>query len=357
MLVAGAMAVCAPPASGAVQAQTERPQASAAAGVPARTDERLAAAVQALEAGRSAAALELAEAVEREHPETAGLQYVLGSALYRLGRMVSAERALQKAVAADGANAEATQLLGLALYRLGRPKDALVYLERAKHDAGPTQNAGTEDSDAAFVLGMCYVDTNELNKARAAFASQYGYPVESAAAYLLEGQLLLRANLQIAAQSAGEQALARSPHLPLAHYLLGEIALARQDLAQALVHFKAEIENNPGYSRTFDRLGDAYLRQDDLRNAQVALNRAIILDPAQTGPYILLGKLMLHKSDPATAILYLRRAERMDSGNYMTHALLGQALRATKQTQEAAREMQTAVDLQHAETPKVTDPR
>lgn len=335
-----------------VLSRTSSAQTASALGTDAATarrgavDPRLVRATEALEAGRAAAALELAQAVEREHPETPGLHYVLGSALYRMGRMVPAERALRLAVAEDASNVEAMRLLGLVLYRLGRPKDALGYLER-------TQGTDGGDSDAAFVLGMCYVDTNDLNKARVSFASQYGYATESAAAYLLAGQLLLRANLQIPAQGAGEQALARSPHLPLAQYLLGEIALARQDFPHALEHFRAEIENNPGYARTYDRLGDTFLRQNDLRRAQEALNRAIILDPAQTGPYILLGKLMLRKADPATAILYLRRAERMDGSNYMTHALLGQALRATKQVEEAARETQMAVDLQHAEAPKL----
>ena len=316
---------------------------------PAATGDRLADAMRALEGGHAGEALGLAEVVQRERPGTPGLNYVLGSALYRLGRLVEAERALRLAVVEDGKNTDAMQLLGLALYRLGRPRDALPYLEQAR-------GTHTEDSDAAYILGMCYVDTNDLNKARASFASQYGYAADSAAAYLVEGQLLLRGNLLLQAETAGEQALALSGHLPLAHYLLGEVALARQDFAHAIEHFRAEIENNPGYARSYDRLGDAYLRQGDLRSAQVALNRAIILEPAQTGPYILLGKLMLRKSDPATAILYLRRAEKMDANNYMTHALLGQALRATKQVDEATRETQRAVDLQGADATKIEAP-
>ena len=117
------------------------------------------------------------------------------------------------------------------------------------------------------------------------------------------------------------------PDLPLAHQLLGEVALARAQLPEAIMELNRERELNPLNGSVYDRLGDAYVRSGDDEKAREALSRAVLLEPNATGPYILLGKVMLNQQNYLLAELYLERAVSMDPGNYMAHTLLGQAYR------------------------------
>jgi predicted Zn-dependent protease len=102
----------------------------------------------------------------------------------------------------------------------------------------------------------------------------------------------------------------------------------------------------------YDRLGDAYLRNGQYEEAQQALNRAVLLEPNSTAPYILLGETFLKLNHPIEALHYLDHAVKMDPSSYLIHNLLGQAYKATGQVEEANREFQLVVDLQHNTPPQ-----
>jgi tetratricopeptide (TPR) repeat protein len=188
--------------------------------------------------------------------------------------------------------------------------------------------------------------------ARHAFATQYGFGGDTAEAYLLAGRLFLRRELRNEAAVQAKKAVELNPNIPLAHELLGEVALASGDLEDAVKELEAERKINPLNGDLYDRLGDAYLRSGQYEQAQTALNRAVLLEPSATGPYILLGETLLKLKDPIQALHYLIRAEKMDPSNYITHNLLGQAYKATGQMAEANREFKLVVDIQHRDEPK-----
>src|SRR6202012_5045679 len=141
-------------------------------------------------------------------------------------------------------------------------------------------------------------------------------------------------------QQFAAKALELDPQLPLAHELLGEVALAGEHLDVAIAEFEKERQRNPLDGSIYDRLGDAHIRAGDYTKAQQSLQRALLLEPNATGPYILLGKVLLKQKDPANAMMYLERAEKMDPGNYMTHSLLGQVYRSLGRAEDASREIQ-----------------
>lgn len=270
-----------------------------------------------------------------------------GSALYALDRFGEAEQAFALAMADDPADREAVQLRGLTLFRLGRPADAIPLLEKSHAWTGSTK------VDPAYVLALCYIDTRRYDDARHAFAEQYAFPPDSAAAHLLAARMLLRREYVAIAQAEARKALALDPTLPLAHRLLGEIALASASPAEAIAEFEQERQRNPLDGSTYDRLGDALSRAGDYPRAQAMLERALLLEPTSTGPYILLGKVLLRQADPASAAGYLERAERMDPANYMTHSLLAQAYRTMGRTEDARRETDLSAKLQSGPEPKL----
>ena len=280
-----------------------------------------------------------------------GLDRVRGLALYALNRFPDADAAFAAALAADPHDEEAAQMRGLTLFRMGRPAAAIPLLE------GGREMQARSKVDPNYLLALCYMDTRRYDDARRAFAAQYGFPPDSAPAYLLAARMLLRREYLPMANEFAAKAVALDGRLPLAHGLLGEIALAGNHLDVAIAEFEQERQQDPLEPSMYDRLGDAYSRAARYAEAQQSLQRAVLLEPNATGPYILLGKVMLKRGDPVGAMTYLQHALVMDDANYMTHSLLAQAYRGLGRTDEAARETATAEKLQAASEPKLDSPK
>jgi Flp pilus assembly protein TadD len=65
-----------------------------------------------------------------------------------------------------------------------------------------------------------------------------------------------------------------------------------------------------------------------------------------------MGKVLQKKGETELAIRALQRAANMDPNNSMTHHLLGQAYRDMGQSDDAARELKLAEQLQDAQNAK-----
>ena len=301
--------------------------------------------------GHAADALKQLDALAGQKPAVAGVDTLRGTALYLQNRFAEADAAFASALKQNPRDEEATQMRGLTLFRLGKPADAIPLLEAA-HSWTPETK-----TDPSYVLALCYIDTRRYDDARHAFASQYGFAPDSAAAYLLAARMLLRREYLPVAKEFALKALELDPQLPLAHSLLGEIALAGEHVDEAIAEFEKERIRNPLEGSIYDRLGDAYTRAGDYTHAQQALQQALLLEPNTTGPYILLGKAFLKGQDAVNAALYLERAEKMDPSNSITHALLAQAYRQLGRTEDANRQNEIAQKLQSANQPRLDNVR
>lgn len=336
------------PAAAHAQSNTASPKLEAGLGT---ADSSQAQARADLEKGKYPEAIALLQQVAAANPKQKGVDHDLGLAYYRSGKLEKARDSFARAIAADSADLESVQMEGLTLFRMGQPKAAVPYLERVRNWA-PDANA-----DANYVLGLCYLNSRDFDHARGAFAAQYGVPADSAAAYLLLAQMLMAANLPEQAADAARKALQLTPALPLAHFLIGEVALYKSDIESATREFEAERAINPAYAPVYDRLGDLYSRVGKDELAQQCLMKSISLDRSSTGPFILMGKVLMDRKDPQSAVLYLRHAEKMDPSNFITHNLLGQAYRTLGQEQEARQEFDAAAKIHAAEDEKVTIPQ
>ncbi len=301
-----------------------------------------------IDTGHADEALKTIADLREKHQEIRGLDRVEGLAFYAESKLPQADAAFAAALKEDSNDIESAQMRGLTLFRLGRPADAIPLLELA----GAQGSLGKADPN--YILALCYMDTHRYDDARHAFAAQFGFPPDSAEAYLVAARMLLRREYLPIAQSYAQKSVELEPSLPLAHELLGEIALAGNHLDEAISQFEQEKAHNPLEGSIYDRLGDAYNRAAKYDEAQRSLQEAILLEPNSTGPYILLGKTMLRKGDAVAAATYLQRAEQMDPANYITHSLLGQAYRLLGRHDEATRETETAQRLQTASEPKLS---
>ena len=91
----------------------------------------------------------------------------------------------------------------------------------------------------------------------------------------------MRRELRDQAGVEATKALALEPNLPLAHELLGEVALAHGD-GNGDQGIRTRTDDRSNESRLYDRLGDAYVRTGQYEKAQEALNRAVLLEPSAT---------------------------------------------------------------------------
>ena len=306
-------------------------------------EERVAALNEArrlVNAGKPDAAVEALRTLPAGDPQAALLR---GVAHYHASHPVQAIDALTPAVAKlpEGSRErrEAVQVLGLASYLAGRIAEAIPYLEQ-------TRQWAEGNPELSYVLGMAYVQTRQADKARDTWARSFGVPPASAAAHLLAAQMMVRAELEELADAELKQALVLDPRLPRANLLLGQTALFRGRLDQAVALFKRELEINPGDSMAFYRLGDAYTRQLKWDEALAALQKSVWINPYFSGPYILLGKTYTRKGDLAAAEGMLRQAIAYDPNNKAAHYMLGRLLQQAGRTEEARRELETAERLQ-----------
>ncbi|MGB8259607.1 MAG: tetratricopeptide repeat protein [Terracidiphilus sp.] len=336
-------ALLAPNLQGQTQAPAQPATAASASDAQAPALSPFQTAQELAGKGRLEKAQAILDELSAKAPEQAGVERLRGMIFYQQEKFPEAVEAFIKAEAQDPADRESAEMHGVILFRQGKAGEAIPFLERA-HMAVERANV-----DPQYVLGLCYADVQRYDDARHAFAGQFGFAPDSAEAYLVAGRLFIRRELTMEAARQTRKALELNPSLPGAHQLLGEVALAKADVAAAIKELEAERKINPLNAVMYDRLGDAYLRNGQFAEAQQSLNRAVLLEPNATAPYILLGEVFLKLKQPIQALHYLDHAVKMDPSNYITHNLLGQAYKATGQLAEANREFKMVVDLQHSQ--------
>ena len=299
-----------------------------------------------IDSGKLEEAIQKLKQLRAATPEAKGVEHRLGAAYYKKGDFLEAESAFARAIEENPQDREAIQLRGLSLFQLGRPEEAIPYLKQVQSWIGGA------NVDASYVLGLCYLHTQNYEEARRSFAQVYGVPPESAPAHLFLARMLLRQGYDPIAEQNAQRAAAIDPKLPLVHYLLGEFYLYKSNVQKAIEEFALEQKLNPAYAGTYDRLGDSYSRIGRYDDAERALQRAILLDATATGPYILMGKVLIKKKDFLSATTYLQKALRMDPANYISHHLMGEAYRGLGRNAEAEQELKKSEELQSAQGSK-----
>lgn len=308
---------------------------------PADLDPILAEARALLNAGHSEAALDKLRSVDASRDARVAL--LLGVAYYHDSQPARAIEQLSPLAEtfpdASPERREAVQVLGLSRYLAGHVAESIPLLEQ-------TRGWAEGNAELTHILGMAYIQTLQLAKARELWAAAFGLAPDSAAGRLVTAQMMIRAQLDELAEAELKAALEKDPRLPRANLLLGQTAIFRGRLDEGLARLRREIEINPGDAMAFYRMGDAYSRQLKWDEAVAALQRSIWLNPFFSGPYVLLGKAYSKRGDRVAAEGMLRQAIQYDPNNKTAHYLLGQLLQLAGRSDEARRELEIAEGLQ-----------
>jgi tetratricopeptide (TPR) repeat protein len=265
-----------------------------------------------------------------------------GVEFYRQRQFSKTIESLERAVATEKPGTpeyrESAVILGQSYYLTARLPLAAAWLQKAVDD-------GVRSNEVFYMLGNCYIQQREPVKSRAAFAAMFSVPFESAAAHLLTAQFMIRQEFEEFAQNELARAVELDPKMPQAHYLLGMMAIFRNELDKGIEEMRQEISINPGFAMAHYKLGDAYTRREDWDAAIPPLQRSVWLNPDYSGPYILLGKAYFKKKDLGSAEGMLRRAIKLDSANYQAHYMLGQVLIEAGKPEEGRRMLEESQKL------------
>src|SRR5207249_3995839 len=279
--------------------------------------------------GKQDEAISLLEESVRREPKVAGLEAQLGKAYYQKRDFHQAVIHFEMAARQQPEDGETTQLLGLSFYSLGQWAKAIPYLEKVQ------SRIPESEIDGPYLLGICYLHTQQPQKARGALARMFSVSPESAMAHLMLAKMMMRERNEEEAIPELQRALNIDPSLPMAHFLLGEIHLFKSNPQLALEEFKKELEVNPTVWLVYWRLGDAYSRLEKYDEAEKALKQSIWLNGTFTGSYILLGQIELKKNDWELAVGFLERALKLDPQNYLAHYSLARAYQQLGRNDEA----------------------
>jgi tetratricopeptide (TPR) repeat protein len=307
---------------------------------PTLDAETVSAIRRLIDEGHAAKAIERLQTLDKSQPTIA---HLLAVAYYHADDHLRAIDLLTSNIAklATGSleRREAEQILGLSLYAAGRLADAIPYLEA-------TRVWAASNLELQYMLGLAYLQTAKIDRAREALAITFGVLPNSPAAQLVTAQMLIRLNLDAAAEEELTRALKQDPRLPQAQYLLGQVAMFRGRLDESAGWSKRELDINPGNAMAWYQLGDVYVRQSKWDDAVTALQRSLWINPFYSGPYILLGRAYIKKGQPSTAEGMLRRAIQYDPNNRTAHYVLAQLLQQMGRAEEAKAEFAIAEKLQ-----------
>lgn len=296
--------------------------------------------VQALlNANQPDAALSMLSRLPQAADNDIQVKHFYGLAYYQKGDYVRAIESLALAVKQGQAGSrlyqQGVQLLAMSHYFLGHTKASIPYLEEVVSWSG-------DNVETLYVLGISYLREQNVEKSREAFARMFRLSPNSAAAYLINAQMMIRQQVESLAEKELQKALELDPKLPQANFLLGEMAIYRADLDLGIQLLQKEIALNPGFAMAYYRLGEALTRKLKWDEALAPLQKSIWLNPYFSGPFIVLGKVYLKKSDLINAESILRRALQMDPNNFSGHHLLAQVLQQANRLDEARKEFELA---------------
>src|SRR2546427_127029 len=261
--------------------------------VPARYD--LARAL--VQAERWQEALQVAEPLANEYPQSYTAAYLHALALQNSQRAAEAEKEARRATALEPKSADAYTLLGITLASRGAHTDAVAALETAS-------GLDPKSFDAQFYLGRARYALRDLAQARDAFRAATSIKPEA-----IEARFFLATALE---------------------------GLGESDAAQA--QYRELIERHPQDPQGYIGLGNLQAKHGENDAAMASLRRAHELDPKNFEATLNLGRVLARAGQLEPAIALLREAAEMAPESAEAHYQLGLALRRGGHEQEAKKE-------------------
>lgn len=300
--------------------------------------------VQFLQGNFAEASQNLRKAL-RLQPSLWKAQAILGLCEKAQGRLDSAKTLLEKSVPRLQQDPKLQIRAGMALVELDYQRRDL---EKALGVLSLLQNTDPTNADVLYVVYRIHTDLATQARHTLALVAP-----DSARMHQLLAQHLINEGDAKNAVMQYREALRINPHLPGAHFELGEAILMDSGVTQgqqeAQKEFEAAIAVNPGDAKSECRLGGLFSLRGDTESARKHYLRAAELDSSESEAQVGLGKILMSTGHPEEALPHLLAAVRIDPTNTPAHYRLSQLYRQLGRTSDAEQEIATFKELRKTE--------
>ncbi len=278
-----------------------------------------AAASRAIDAGHFTEAVSDLQTALGRFPNNRQLQFNLGLALVRLGRLSAAIAPLQKAAQDPALAGEAHFLLGVGYFENKQYKSAITEL------SGPTSGGPRER--VLYMLEESYRRSGRVSEAKTTFHDLFTLYPDSAWTHYLMGSAYEDQHEPTKAEEEYQQAVQKDPTLPNIDFTIGYVYFRQGNIAEAQQWLGREVVRGC-HSLANYYLGEIARANGELQKAERLYNRALFCDPANADAHLHLGMLLESERRYSPAILQLRRVIQMQPNLVSAHYHLAAVYRA-----------------------------
>ncbi len=265
-------------------------------------------------------------------PQNRQIQFYLALAYYKKGDAANASRQFEELWRADPTDLRVATLLGASYLAEGESGSALALL-------APRAESASGDLDFCWVFGSALVASGRLREG-AELVEKVAKQRNSAEAWLLSGQTLLRMNESIRARDDLETAARLDPSLAGVQTALAQAREKNADYKGAIEAFRKAVEQNPKDFNAWLGLGSDQYFIRDLDAARLTLKRALELDPGSAPARYAMALVEKSQAQPDLAAADLEQAVKARPDWLEAHVELAALYFQLHRTADGARERQ-----------------
>lgn len=300
--------------------------------------EKMAEAIQLLQAGQSMSAQIILTQLVNLNPQNHEGFHLLGLALSQQNQLAQAYDLISRAIDLNPKIPLYYSNRGEIIRQMGKPKLAIEDLNLAI-------SINPQNASLFFNRAVAYHQLKDFALAVDNYQTAIGLGLKNFQIYFYLGNVYAELGDYNKAAESYEASLKINPQNALGWTNLGAMNDKRQKFVEAVECYLKSIALNPGDAVTYSNLGKTYCELKQPAECIKVCTKAIELNPSLAAAYSNLADAWTNLKNYAQAIPYYQRAVEIDPGYYQAHFNCGGALLAAQDYDQAILALSTAIKI------------
>ena len=240
--------------------------------------------------GQLQQALEQAEVLMQQFPNSSFLYNICGAVYKELGQLDASVEAYNKAIVIAPHDAEVYSNMGNALKEQGKLEEAIEAYNKALA-------IKPDYAEACYNMGNALQDQGKLEEAIGAYNKALAIKPDNAEAYGNMGATLQDQGKLKEAIEAYKKALAIEPDNAEVYSNMGNVLQEQGKLKEAIEAYNKALAIKPNFAEAYNNMGNALQDQGKLEEALEAYNKALTIKPDYAEAHRHLSTLTKYTSD------------------------------------------------------------